>query len=150
MYAFLDTETTGFAHGGVQPRIVSIAWLIADDPDSVQVFKSILVRPDGFEIPWQATAVHGITTRQARAEGKPIRTVLADFANDLTNAQPAAIVAHNKSYDLPIIEAEFGLLGLHNPCARFQTICTMLLARTRWPGQSAKLGDVYSRIFGED
>ena len=150
VYAFLDTETTGFARGGVQPRIVSIAWMIAEGPKAVRTFKYSIVRPNGFEIPKAAAVVHGITTGRAIAEGKLIASVLADFATDLRTLQPKALVAHNMAYDLPIIASEFHLLGLINPCSNFSTICTMLQSRRRWPGQSAKLGDVYRRVHNED
>jgi DNA polymerase III epsilon subunit-like protein len=88
VYAFFDTETTGFARGGVQPRIVSIAWMIAEGPKAVRTFKYSIVRPNGFEIPTAAASVHGITTRRAIVEGKPIASVLADFAVDLRTLRP--------------------------------------------------------------
>ena len=94
--------------------------------------------------------MHGITTSRAIAEGKPIASVLADFAADLWTLRPNALVAHNMAYDLPIIAAEFQMLGLINPCKNFNTICTMLQSRQKWPGQSAKLGDVYRRVHSED
>lgn len=147
MFVFIDTETTGFARGGIQPRIVSIAWMIADNPTRPRVFKSSIIQPTGFTIPRPASAVHGISTERAEREGKSISLVLADFAHDLHTLKPKAIVAHNAAYDLPIIAAEFSLLRLADPCHKFSIHCTMLTARQKWPGQSAKLGDVYSRIF---
>ena len=149
MYAFLDTETTGFARGGVQPRIVSIAWMIAAEPGRPRVFKRRVVRPDGFSIPAGAAAVHGITTARARAEGRPISAVLADFARDLRTLRPEALVAHNARYDLPVVAAEFERLGADDPCRGTRTVCTMLQCRDVWPGESAKLGDVHLRVFGE-
>ena len=149
MYAFLDTETTGFACGGVQPRIVAMAWMVADNPGTPRVFKHRIVRPDGFSIPARVAAVHGITTERALAEGEPIDAVLADFANDLAALRPEAVVAHNARYDLPVVAAEFQRLGTADPCQRLRAVCTMLQSRAKWPGESAKLGEVYRRAFGE-
>jgi DNA polymerase III epsilon subunit-like protein len=149
MYAFLDTETTGFASGGVQPRIVSMAWMVADHPDRPRVFKRRVVRPDGFSIPARAAAVHGITTERARAEGLPIAAVLAEFASDLRALRPEAVVAHNARYDLPVVAAEFQRLGVGDPCRDLSILCTVLQCRDAWPGESARLGDVYQRVFGD-
>ena len=148
MYAFLDTETTGFACGGVQPRIASIAWMVADDPDKPRVFERRVVRPDGFTIPARAAAAHGITTERAHAEGQPIRAVPGDFARDLRALRPAAVVVHNARYDLPVVAAEFDRLGAADPCRRLRVLCTMLQCREKWPGESAKLGEVHLRLFG--
>ena len=150
MYAIFDTETTGFSRGGVQPRIVSIAWMIADNAKAPRVFKYSVIRPDGFTIPAPAAAVHGITTDRAMREGKPLSAVLSDFAHDLITLRPKALVAHNAAYDMPIVEAEFQMLGRKNPCTDYTVICTMREARAKWPGQSARLGDVYRRIHGKD
>ena len=35
-----------------------------------------LIRPEGFEIPWGATAIHGITTEQALDEGLELAATL--------------------------------------------------------------------------
>ena len=92
-----------------------------------------MVRPDGFAIPARAAAVHGITTERALAEGQPISAVLADFARDLRALRPAAVVAHNARYDLPIVAAEFERLGAPDPCRRLRVLCTMLQCRAAWP-----------------
>lgn len=147
MYVFVDTETTGFPRAGIQPRIVSIAWMIADNPVKPRVFKSSIILPTGFTIPRPAFAVHGISTERAEREGKSLPLVLADFAYDLRTLMPKTIVAHNASFDIPIIGAEFNRLGLVDPCQKLITKCTMLAARQKWPGESAKLGDVYTRLF---
>jgi DNA polymerase III epsilon subunit-like protein len=147
MFAFVDTETTGLPRGGVQPRIVSIAWMIADNPDRPRIFRHAIIRPDGFTIPAEVVAVHGISTERALAEGRPIAQVLAEFTLDLRTSGALAIVAHNARFDLPIIAAEFERLGSANLCGGLDSHCTMLAARRRWPGESARLGAVYQRIF---
>lgn len=149
MYAFIDTETTGFARGGVQPRIVSMAWMVAEDADRPRVFQRRVVRPEGFSVLAAAAAIHGITTERALAEGEAIRAVLADFARDRRTLNPRAIVAHNIGYDMPIVAAEFERLGSTDPCRGFPMLCTMLQCRKAWPGESAKLGDVHLRVFGD-
>lgn len=147
MRLFIDTETTGFASGGVQPRIVSIAWMIAAEPNKPRVFKAAIVRPEGFDIPAPAQAVHGISTEKARKEGLPLKAVLADLHVDIATLRPSSIVAHNLAYDRPIINAEYSRLGMRSAIDHLDGACTMLAARKRWPGNSAKLIDVYQRVF---
>lgn len=150
MFVFVDTETTGFPRGGVQPRIVSIAWMPADTASAPRVSGYSVVRPDGFAIPAGAAAVHGISTERALAEGRPLRDVLADFAADIGTLRPRSLVAHNAKFDIPIIEAEFARIGRPNPCLGLEPVCTMLTARRRWPGESARLGAVCHHLFGTE
>lgn len=147
MYLFVDTETTGFPTRGVQPRIVSIAWMIAAEPERPRVFKCKIVRPDGFEIPQAASAVHGISTERARREGAPLKDVLLEFGSDVLTLLPRAVVAHNLAYDRPIIDSECLGAGVSGAIENLPGKCTMLAARKRWPGHSAKLLDVYQRLF---
>lgn len=147
MFLFVDTETTGFASGGVQPRVVSIAWMISDRPDKPRVFKRAIVRPVDFEIPSAAQAVHGISTEKARREGVSLKSVLDDLTLDIRTIRPSYLVAHNLAYDRPIVEAEYSRIGNSPPLGTLAAECTMLMARRRWPGESAKLSDVYRRLF---
>lgn len=74
----------------------------------------LLKPPAGASIPEQATAVHGITTDRAVAEGTDrldaftqIRTVVVDW---LRQGRP--IVAFNAAYDLTLLEHELHRLSL--------------------------------------
>ncbi|HYF06521.1 MAG TPA: 3'-5' exonuclease [Acetobacteraceae bacterium] len=148
MFAFVDTETTGFAVGGVQPRIVSMAWIVADCVDQPRAVRGAIVRPEGFTIPRDATRVHGITTARARREGRPLPEVLAAFEADLAGFGVRALVAHNLAYDRPVIEAEYARLGRACPIAALEGLCTMHAARRASPWESASLGAVHARLFG--
>jgi DNA polymerase III epsilon subunit-like protein len=147
MFDFVDTETTGFPKAGIQPHIVSIAWMIADNPASPRVFRSQVIFPQGYKIPFQVSRIHGITTEIAQKKGKPLQSVMRAFATDILTLLPRAIVAHNAAFDLPIFGAGFERAWIANPCANLPAICTMMVARQKWPGSSAKLGDVYARLF---
>ncbi|WP_418982911.1 DNA polymerase III subunit epsilon, partial [Actinotignum sanguinis] len=64
--------------------------------------------------PEAASRVHGITTEQARSEGRPITEVLGEIA-DVLGAQLAAgqpVVAFNASYDFTLLESELARHGL--------------------------------------
>ncbi|MDJ1132449.1 exonuclease domain-containing protein [Streptomyces iconiensis] len=62
----------------------------------------------GVEIPAEATAVHGITTEQARAEGQPAGQVVEQVVAALTHAIGAGlpVVAMNAGFDLTMLDRE--------------------------------------------
>ncbi|MDO4242495.1 MAG: exonuclease domain-containing protein [Actinomyces sp.] len=110
-----DTETTG-----VDPRadrLVTAALVSRDaactDGERVQRVETWLADP-GVEIPPGASAVHGVTTQRARAEGRPVAEVLAEVAERLASAmsQQVPVVAFNASYDLTLMESELARHGL--------------------------------------
>ena len=110
-----DTETTG-----VNPshdRLVTAALIRRTERpiggDRQQLVTTWLADP-GVEIPKAASAVHGVTTERARAEGRPVTEVLAEVSDLLVTAMAAGtpVVAFNASYDLTLMEAELARHGL--------------------------------------
>jgi DNA polymerase-3 subunit epsilon len=104
-----DTETTGISPA--RDRIVTAA-LITRTGDTVTQ-RTWLIDP-GVPIPAMATAVHGITTERAQAEGVSPASALAQIADALADALAAGIpvVGFNIQYDLSILEAELARHGL--------------------------------------
>lgn len=128
---FLDTETTG-GHPAEQlpgpgdisipayriediwpdrlpeenpwPRVVQVAWIVFEDSEQVAE-ESMLIRPDGFEIPEEAAGIHGITTEQALADGIFIQTTLDQLEEALGPVEE--IVAHNADFDVKTLAAEY-------------------------------------------
>lgn len=104
-----DTETTGV--DVEEDRIVSAA-LVRRDAAGTRV-RTWLIDP-GVDIPPAATAVHGITTDRARAEGTDPARALPQIADELAEAQDRGIpvVAYNAAYDLAILHHELRRQGL--------------------------------------
>lgn len=121
MYLFFDTETTGLpkdaslSHTDVDnwPRLVQIAWVLCDEDKRIIEERAYIVKPDGYIIPERATAVHGISTDKALAEGLPIKEVLITFMRVLLQAD--YVVGHNIRFDRKIVVAELyrNLFGSH-------------------------------------
>lgn len=111
-YLFFDTETTGLPKSydcttsevKNWPRAVQVSWLLTNDFGRTLKKGNYIVKPDGFEIPWSATKIHGITTEEALAKGEIIEVILCRFMKDLFAAD--CIVAHNLEFDKHIIGAE--------------------------------------------
>jgi DNA polymerase-3 subunit alpha len=67
--------------------------------------ENFIVKPDGFDIPFKAEQVHGISTKRAMDEGHELGKVLEVFIKDLSNT--SLLVGHNIEFDINIIGAEF-------------------------------------------
>lgn len=113
MYLIYDTETTGLpknykapvSDSDNWPRLVQIAWQLHDASGKLISNANYIVKPDGFEIPFNAVKVHGISTERAQNEGYDLEWVLAEFEKDV--AKTDWIIGHNIEFDNNIMGAEF-------------------------------------------
>lgn len=100
-----DCETTGIPEKGMKwdedflrfPRPVTMAWAFGDTE------RHEIIRPQGWDIPTETVAIHGVTTEQADKEGKPFVEVVTEFLNDAEKFP--LICAHNVYFDTSIIKA---------------------------------------------
>lgn len=100
-----DLETTGV--DVTADRIVTAHVGLLDRSGAVIRARDWLADP-GVEIPNAATAVHGITTARARADGRPARQVVAEVVDALRAVLDAGIpvVAYNAAYDFSLLTHE--------------------------------------------
>ncbi len=113
MYLIFDTETTGVPHNKTAPitdldnwpRLVQIAWQLHDEKGKLLSLHNYLIKPEGFDIPFKAEKIHGISTRRALEEGHDLKKVLDLFVLDLHRTR--ILVGHNIEFDINIIGAEF-------------------------------------------
>jgi DNA polymerase-3 subunit epsilon len=108
MVAF-DLETTG-----VDPetaRIVTACVALVDGSGGRPLATTTWLVDPGVEIPEQATAIHGITTEQVRADGRPAAECVAEIARYLFTSN-GPIVAFNACYDLTVLDREMRRHGI--------------------------------------
>jgi DNA polymerase III subunit alpha len=113
MYLIFDTETTGIPHNKTAPisdldnwpRVVQLAWQLHDSNGKLLAQHNYIIKPEGFDIPYKAEQVHGISTKRAMAEGHDVREVLEKFLADSANT--SVLVGHNIEFDISILGAEF-------------------------------------------
>lgn len=104
---FFDTETTGLpdfkapSESAHQPHIVQLAALLVD-MDTRETIQSmdVIIRPDGWTIPNEVAAVHGITTEHAIDVGIPESLAISMFM-ELWAGRTR--VAHNQQFDARIV-----------------------------------------------
>jgi DNA polymerase III subunit epsilon len=159
MYLFFDTETTGLpknwqaplSDSDNWPRMVQLAWILYDAHGSQLASANEIIRPEGFLIPEAASAIHGITQSRAAREGRPLAEVLDRF--DGMVRQSSILVAHNVSFDLSIVGAEFIRLGIDSPLLSKKRICTMesskafCAIRNKYGFKRPSLSELYDKIY---
>lgn len=156
-----DTETTGLIdfkqdlmHPD-QPRLVQLASVVAAADGTVVDEFCVIIQPDGWVIPDEAAAIHGITQERAIAEGIPVLEALMRF--DAHKKLCGARVAHNLSYDKKIIAREYHLAEMAHDSEGITSHCTMVSGTSvckipspngrggyKWP----KLTELHQHLFG--
>lgn len=162
-FFFFDCETTGkpqsykapVTDSDNWPRLVQVAWLAGgDEAPEISDVQCRIVRPEKFEIPAEASAIHGITTEQARDTGVPLGDVLCELLDDAADC--GILVGHNVDFDRPIIGAELvraGLVATARQWMEWPSVCTMKLGTDlcRLPGRYGfkwpKLEELYRHLF---
>lgn len=115
MKLFFDTETTGKAdfkashEAKHQPHIVQLGAVLTEDDGTERASIDLIIKPDGWTIPEEAAAIHGITTEIAERCGVPLLHAASVFSRLL--AQADTLVAHNIEFDVKMMRASFFRLG---------------------------------------
>ncbi|PHQ29935.1 DNA polymerase III subunit alpha [Leeuwenhoekiella nanhaiensis] len=120
MYLIFDTETTGLpkdwnapiTDSDNWPRAIQIAWQLHDEMGKCIEHQDYLIRPDGFDIPFDAERIHGISTELAQRDGLPLGEVLGKFKTALEKTK--FVVGQNVGFDVNIMGAEFHRLDVAN------------------------------------
>lgn len=161
MYLFFDTETTGIPRNYKAPvsdlqnwpRLVQIAWMLADEEENEVTSAEYIVKPDGFTIPKDAAEIHGITTEIAIRNGVDLKIILNEITSNIEKA--FVLIAHNIQFDEKILGAELLRVSYPNIVESKERRCTMQSATNycclpgpygyKWP----KLQELHVKLFGE-
>ena len=107
MILVFDTETTGLPDFKArsaepsQPHLVQLALVEFDDDGGEHEAVNVIVKPDGWVISPEITAIHGISHERAMDEGVPEHHAAGLFL--VAQARSALRVAHNESFDRRIM-----------------------------------------------
>ena len=162
MYLFFDTETTGLPRSWKAPaddvdnwpRLVQIAWILCDRDGAELEKRSLIVAPDGFTVPTDASRIHGISNTRALEEGVPVESALEEFGRCLN--QCSCLIAHNLDFDAKVLAAEYIRMGADPGLEDKVTICTKEVSTDfcRLPGRYGykwpTLEELHRILFGSD
>ncbi|MCF6222568.1 MAG: DNA polymerase III subunit alpha [Flavobacteriaceae bacterium] len=118
MYLIFDTETTGLPKNWKAPitdtdnwpRCIQIAWQLHDDMGLLVENQDFLIKPEEFNIPYDAEQIHGISTQLAEKQGIPLVEALVLFNEALSKTK--FVVGQNVKFDLNIMGCEFHRLDV--------------------------------------
>ena len=163
MYIIFDTETTGLpkrwdapiTDTDNWPRCIQIAWQLHDEMGRLVEHQDYLIKPDGFNIPYDSEKIHGISTELAETEGIPLTDVLVKFNEALSKAK--FVVGQNIGFDINIMGCEFYRYQVDSPMASMPILdtCTEVTADLlKLPGgrggryKLPNLTELHSYLFG--
>ena len=136
MYLIFDTETTGLPKKWAAPisdtdnwpRCVQIAWQLHDEMGNLLEHQDYLIQPEGFNIPYDAESIHGISTELAQQQGVLLKEMLDKFNTALSKAK--FIVGQNLGFDVNIMGCEFYRMGIQSPMSSMPILdtCTEVTA----------------------
>ncbi|MCA0958291.1 DNA polymerase III subunit alpha [Muricauda ruestringensis] len=164
MYLIFDTETTGLpkrwdapiTDTDNWPRCVQIAWQLHDELGNLIEHQDFLIKPEGFNIPYESEQIHGISTALAEEKGVPLNKVLEAFNNALE--QTKFVVGQNVGFDVNIMGCEFHREGVESPLTELPVLdtCTEHTAELcKIPGgrggkfKLPTLTELHEFLFGE-
>ena len=163
MYIIFDTETTGLPKDWNAPitdvdnwpRCIQIAWQLHDEMGQLIEHEDFLVKPDGFDIPYDSERIHGISTLLASEKGVDMSFVLQKFNAALGKAK--FVVGQNVGFDLNIMGAEFYRATVTSPLDTMPVLdtCTEITAELlKLPGgrggryKLPTLTELHEYLFG--
>ena len=163
MYFIFDTETTGLPRNWSAPitdinnwpRCIQIAWQLHDDLGNLIEHQDYLIRPKGFNIPFDAERIHGISTELAQEQGADLKEVLDKFNIALSKSK--FIVGQNVGFDVNIMGCEFHRMGMQSSMSSMPVLdtCTEITASLlRLPGgrggkfKLPTLTELHQYLFG--
>ncbi|MBP9792601.1 MAG: DNA polymerase III subunit alpha [Flavobacterium sp.] len=136
MYLIFDTETTGLPRSWSAPitdtdnwpRCIQIAWQLHDEMGNLIEHQDYLVKPDGFNIPYDAERIHGISTELAMEQGISLQEVLEKF--NIALSKTKYIVGQNVGFDVNIMGCEFHRAGIASDMVKMPVLdtCTEVTA----------------------
>ncbi len=164
MFLIFDTETTGFPRNKKAPltdfdnwpRMVQIAWQLNDYNGELIDAQNHIVIPEGYDIPYGAEKIHGISTQLALDKGVELSFVLNEFNKIIEKAD--YLIGHNIAFDIPIVGCEYLRKKINSTVVTEKTLDTQLSSTRycqlpggrggsfKWP----KLNELHTKLFNED
>ena len=172
---FYDTETTGlplFSEPSGDPRQPHIVQLgaVLIDLDSREELETLdeIILPEGWVVPDDVAAIHGITTERALEVGKPAKDVISEFMR-LWGSPFGQVVRHgfNEPFDARLLRialfrhfdeavadhwkaaAAHDVMKIVTPMCRLPATAAMVKAGRGKQFKSPKLTEAYEHFFAE-
>lgn len=161
MYIFINTIASGKPKNWQSPvtepwnwpRLLHLSWFITTAPGEQKKTNTLLVRPQGFEVPAAVLSEHALSETQLLNEGIGIANALQQLQAAFTGE--TTLVAHNIGLHTKILGAECARLGIPDFLASHTQVCTMIsgTAFCKIPGTYGNkwptLEELYQKLFSK-
>lgn len=128
-YAILSTVSSDRMNYGVaadaagQPHLAELAFLLVDESGESEMAHH-LVKPDGWQMSDEATAVSGITNEMLDKNGDAVRSALLSYVT-LVADDDCVVVAYGAPHHLKLMRGECRRAGIDDRYATIQSIDLM-------------------------
>lgn len=151
-YVIFDTETNGLpsyrdpADHPNQPWLAELAMIFLDESLAVEREFQAYIKPDGWAMTPDATAVNGLTTEFLIKNGGPIQPVLDEYAAAIESGYVA--VAFNAQHDCKVMRGSLRRGGRSDYFDRTPNICVMrgLTGVCKMPALNGRKGYKFPKL----
>lgn len=162
-YLIIDTETSGLfdfrkpADADGQPRMCGVTMIPVTDEDDFDIAEgyTVLIKPDGWTVSPEITAINGLTTERCEAEGVPVREALDIYSEFIKAGR--VVVAYNAQFDTKVLRGELRRAEMDDLFEQTPNICAMRACKALGiekagakKGGFPKLSDAYRHFYRED
>jgi DNA polymerase-3 subunit epsilon len=127
-FVVIDTETTGLfdfkqpADAPGQPRMAQFGAIYCDDIEGPPIRTTgIYVKPDGWQVPSEASKVNGLSTEFLHDNGRPVAEALDIYVDAIKSGR--IIVAFNAQFDCKVTRPPMRSTWLARPPSRPSAFC---------------------------
>ena len=135
------------------PRLLHLAWQSYDDQYQMLEEKSLLIKPEGFELDYESESRHHLTIEDL-AGGIPLKEALQAFVPVINQSE--YLISHNLRYNENVIGAEYIRKSINHRLFETEKYCLMMectyLCKLpkkgggyKWPS----LMELHRKCFGE-
>ena len=100
-----DTETN--SPNPREARLVTAYLGLMNPEGEILIEREWLIRPDGYVITEETTAIHGVSHEHALEDGVPVADFFREFIHILTTKNGTPIAGQNLVFDLTVMDHEF-------------------------------------------
>src|SRR5689334_16678932 len=125
----IDVENTGkfdfkrSADAEGQPRMAQLAMILIDDEGLVEGERNFYIRPDGWTMDPEATAINGLTDDFLHTHGVPVAVALEAYSAMVRAGR--FVVAFNAQFDVKQVRGELRRAGMPDLFEETRNICVM-------------------------
>lgn len=128
-YLVIDTETNALpdyklaADAPGQPRLAAVALILTDPELEILSASQFLIRPVGWKMEPEATAVNGLTDEILLRDGIAVEDALRNYVALIDMGYP--VIAFNSRFDCKIMRGELRLAGMDDRFEQTPNWCAM-------------------------